>query len=206
MKKFILLPALLFGLFTTIYAQDSLPIKHRIYKSTVTIENTKSVNKGYLASISDSSIFISPTSIAFGGSRTSNVNYKKIDYSSLAEVRLRRKGSTGRGILIGIISGAVTGGFLGYLDGNDPECTPSAPNDPWGIGYLFCNAFRATAGEKAAGGALVFCVGGGIVGAIVGAIAHKKFTIGGNKDRFHSMRENLLKRVTKRANKSNIIE
>jgi hypothetical protein len=84
---------------TTIQAQDSLPLKRRIYKAIATTANSTAT--GYLASVSDSSIFISPNAISLKFIETSNTNYKKIDYNNLTGVELKRKGSTERGLLIG---------------------------------------------------------------------------------------------------------
>jgi len=52
-----------------------------------------------------------------------------------------------------------------------------------------------TAGEKAVAGGIALGAGGAIAGVIIGAIAHKKFTIGGKKEKFHDLQADLMRRI-----------
>ncbi len=191
MQKIILLYAVSLLLMHFSNAQDSMRVKHRIYKATVTTESSNSAAKSYLASVSDSSIFISSNGTSFKGYGASNTNYSKIDYNNLAQVRLRRKGSTGRGALKGAIIGLSIGVIAGFISGDDPPC-PNDPNDFWGIGRGLCEFGRTTASQKALLGGVAGAFGGGVVGVLVGAFAHKTFIIGGRKEKFDAMKSKLI--------------
>ncbi len=107
-------------------------------------------------------------------------------------------------MLIGVIAG--------FASGNDPVYQNPQYNssqDPYGIGYALGsfavginNAFAMTAGQKALVGGLGLGVSGALVGAVIGAIAHKKFIINGKKEKFDMMSESVLdKTYGKPANK-----
>jgi hypothetical protein len=105
---------------------------------------------------------------------------KKINLPDIEYVKIHRKGSFGRSVLIGTAIGVFVGAITGYAGGDDPK-------DSW---------FATTAGEKAIGGAL----GGGFLGALTGMIigfaAHKTFIIHGKKDKFDKMRDRMMTRVS----------
>lgn len=160
-------------------AQHSTATKHRVYKVTAT--TVGSTVTGYLASVSDSSIFVTP--ISFKGSGiSSGVNYQRIDYPHLLRVRIRRKGSTGRAVLTGSLAGIVLGAVGGLADGSDYK------NNQGGW-CILC----MTAGEKAAIYGTTGGLAGAIIGTFVGVFAHKTFNIGGRKERFASMKSKLIK-------------
>lgn len=107
---------------------------------------------------------------------------------------LRRKNSVGRGALIGFGVGALTGIIIGFASGDDEIQEPS-PNDPWGIGSAIHNAFAMTAGQKALVGGLSLGVGGTLVGIIIGAVAKRKFTIGGKKQKFRDLQAEIMAKI-----------
>ena len=148
-------------------------MKKGVYKLST---DDKTLAGGYLSAFSDSGIYVSSTPITFSSISNLSKTDRLIDYKNLREVYLRRRGATRNGLLIGTMSGAVAGALIGLISGDDPPCTASS-NDFLGIGYGLCEAFRTTAGEKAAGGAIIFGSLGGITGTIVGALARKKFII-----------------------------
>jgi hypothetical protein len=186
--KTILLSTCLFVFATSGISQDSSKMKKGVYKFST---DDKTLARGYLSAFSDSGIYVSSTPVTFSPISSLSKTDRLIDYKNLREVYLRRKGATGRGLLFGAMGGAVAGALLGFISGDDPPCTTSS-NDFLGIGYAFCEAFRTTAGEKAAGGAIVFGSLGGITGTIVGALARKKFIINGSKNNFQVMRSKFL--------------
>lgn len=186
MKKIILVLTFVVALIVISNAQDSISSKHRIYKVTVTTESSNSAAKSYLASVSDSSIFISSNAILFKGYGTSNVNYSKmnkINFADLDKVRLRRQGSTGRGLLKGAIVGVLGGTLLG------PITYPKPKDDIDRFIYALSGLNRTnyTIASGMYGG-----LGGAIVGSVVGAIAHKTFIIGGRKEKFDAMKSKLI--------------
>jgi hypothetical protein len=75
------------------------------------------------------------------------------------------------GALIGVGVGAVAGLALG----NDPS------------GWL-----AYTAEEKALEGSIIALPVGALIGAIIGAIAHKTFMVGGSKKEYKAMRESIM--------------
>ena len=66
----------------------------------------------------------------------------------------------------------------------------------WGNAFIaFDNSFAMTAGEKAVAEAILLGGTGAIIGTIVGAIAKKKFIIGGNKKVYRDLQGDLMKRL-----------
>jgi hypothetical protein len=55
-----------------------------------------------------------------------------------------------------------------------------------------CEAFRFSAGDKAILYGGMGALGGGVIGAITGTVARKRFIIGGQKDRYKEMQLSLL--------------
>jgi hypothetical protein len=196
MRTIIFFTFLFAGLFISSYAQDSLPAKARIYKALISTNQTHNT-LGYLAAISDSSLSISRTQVRLSAFDSDDIKHSKVYYNNIIQVKIRRKGSVGRGILIGGLIGLSAGIISGYAAGNDPPCTQQAPN-PWDIfgfgqlSYGLCEASRSSAGDKAAWKGLAGAFGGAAVGALVGALVRKTFIIAGNKQKLHYMRSKLL--------------
>jgi hypothetical protein len=145
-----------------LFAQKPGSGNERIYKISTP---DKSFTKGYLSAFSDSAVIISFAPVRFSSNTHYTTDHRSINYNDLGEIYVRRKGSTGRGILYGVIAGAATGAIIGLASGDDPPCETN-PSDFFGLGYGLCNAFRTTAGEKALGGGVVLGLGGGIIGAL----------------------------------------
>lgn len=160
-------------------AQDSTHNLQKPYRVTLT-SSEKLVVKGYLVSLTDSSVNISPTPrkgnvSASNSSRLISINYNKINKVIV------RKPHVARGLLIGAASGALLGVIAGYINGDD------IPRN----GGTFC-LFCFTAAEKAKAGAIIFGSLGGAIGAGVGAGAHKTFIIKGDKQNFDTLRLSLI--------------
>lgn len=117
-----------------------------------------------------------------------------IHYGNIEVVRLKRKGSFGRGMLQGALIGFATGAITGLIMGDDPPCSPSQ-QDFFGLGNAFCEAFRITAGQKAVGIGSAGAVGGALIGGIIGIVARKRFIIGGNKEKFQKMQMSVMDRM-----------
>ncbi len=200
MRKIILIPTLLFWLFTTLNAQDTLPPKPRFYKAVV-FTDAKHSSSGYLASISDSSLSVSPTRTSLTAYEINENDYFKVPYNSISKVRLKRKGAVGRGVLIGGLIGFSAGAISGLAAGDDPPCRRPVrnPYDIYGINLFFdqmdnafCEGLRRTASQKALGRGILGAFGGALVGSLVGALAHKTFIIGRDKQKLHEMKSKLL--------------
>jgi len=161
-------------------AQDSLGFKHATYKVIVGTNSDRRISVGYLSSISDTSVYISSLPVRFNGYANPNSKLPGISYNQIYDLRLRRKGSTTRGLVIGAIVGAAVGAILGYAGGDDYKKNPNG----W---CLFCY----TAGQKAEAGGFVLGSLGAIIGAGIGKLAHKTFTINNNKEKFDELKWSL---------------
>jgi len=78
---------------------------------------------------------------------------------------------------------------------------PNPNEDPLGLGTMMVavnNAFAMTAGEKAIAGGLALGATGAIVGTIIGAVAKKKFIIGGKKEKFHDLQGEIMTKLVKK--------
>lgn len=160
-------------------AQDTPYLKSAAYK-VIVVTNTEGAIKGYLHSIYDTSVYISEKPVSFKGYVSNHAGLRTISYNDISSIRLRRKGSTGWGMLIGALTGAAVGAIAGLASGDDHPKT-----NTWCIPCF-------TAGEKAAALGLVSGMTGFGVGAVVGAIAHKTFTINHNKEMFDEFKWKLM--------------
>jgi hypothetical protein len=178
-KSLLLVVSILFIQLLT--AQDSLQFKHGTYKVTINTSSDNMGVQGYLQSLSDTSVYISSLPVKFNGYANPNSKLSSISYKEINDVRLRRKGSTARGFLIGAIAGAALGAILGYASGDDVQKNPNS----WCIPCF-------TAGQKAQLiGISLGAIGAGI-GGLVGKSAHKTFTIKNNKESFDTLKWSLM--------------
>jgi hypothetical protein len=194
MKK-ILLPLLCCLIASYLYAQtDSLAARTKKAHFRATLATLdKKIIRGSLSGVSDSQATIL-TYARLQGSKTFTEQNQAIATENINSISFKRKNSVLRGALIGLGVGALTGVIIGLASGDDP--VEPVPNDPIGaIVVSFSNSFAMTAGEKAVAGGLALGVGGTIVGVIIGAIAHKKFIIGGKKEKFHDLQSDLMRRI-----------
>ena len=107
MKQFNLFLLLTIVFIARCQAQDSTPV-HHIYNAKITLLSSEEV-KGYLAEISDSALFISSMPRALHSTALSYKFTQKFDYRNIVEVRIQRKGTMGKSILIGAVTGLVAG-------------------------------------------------------------------------------------------------
>lgn len=180
-KLFLLVVSLLLIYLTN--AQQALRLKPRIYKTTVTTISPGSSASGYLASISDSSIYVSPQISYSAAAVTDNRSFAKMDYSNISQVQFRRKGATGKGILIGGAIGLAAGAVIG-------AASYTKPKDDFG--QTLDDLFGISRATTTFAGGIFGTLAGGVVGAVVGALAKKTFIIGGKKDKFQTMRSKIL--------------
>jgi len=177
MKRISLSTALVLLAMVTVAQEGRTPKSMKIKLSVR--DSIQRVEHGYLAAMADSGTVMLKTPVVFDhalASSTSNV----IPYQNISEVTFKRKGSVGRGILIGTISGIVLGGITGYITYKKPDCKDA----------LICWDFGP--GTDAAAGASLGAVTGAIIGGIIGAVAKKTFIIGGKKEKFHHMKTSVM--------------
>ena len=190
MKTTIILLIVLLGTKFALKAQEISTQKKKIFKVTL-VGNI--AGKGYIAAIQDSGLYLSSKPVFFNMISSEQNTAKVIDYEELGSLMVKRKGSAGRGYLIGVVTGALGGALAGFASGKDGEYE----NTVGSIGGVPIYTRSYTAGQKAGVGAIVFGFTGGIVGFIAGALSGKNFVIDGDKDKFITFRSNLIKRTHK---------
>jgi hypothetical protein len=99
--------------------QEPLAFTRATYKAIVGTTADRRISVGYLSSISDTSVYISALPVKFNGYARPNTNLSAISYNQIYDLRLRRKGSTTKGLLIGAFAGAAVGAIIGYAGGDD---------------------------------------------------------------------------------------
>ena len=175
-----------------------------VKKSTPSIATIKTLDgktvKGWFYKMNDENIYLLPVkrnkkyfrSSEFLSPDLSEGGFN-IQVSQINTIALQKKNAGLKGALLGLGAGVITGAIIGFAEGDDP-ITPYTGT--WGDVFIgLGNAFAMTAGEKAAAGALGLGVMGGITGFILGKVAKKKFIIGGQKDTYHDMQGDLMKRL-----------
>jgi hypothetical protein len=161
--------AICFLFIQSVRSQDSLkttksPVKtEQIYKAYIFEPDKKKPAKGYLVTIQDSAVFISP----YESKRALNFTDPKLnsllkfDYHSVQRMKVFNPKTLGRCILIGAVAGIIAGAIIGHAGGDDTG---------W---------FGLTAGQKAVVGGLLGGTVGTAVGAIVGQSYVKEYLIDG---------------------------
>ncbi len=188
MKKIFLITACSITI-TFLQAQtDSATQKRqKVFIASVTTMDSKSLT-GSLAAVNDTQLILK-----------SKNQQMVVPAENLKSFTMKRKHSALRGALIGFGVGAAAGIIIGLASGNDPVMAyPDPYDDPLllgSMGVAMNNAFAMTAGQKAVAGGIGLGVTGAIVGTIIGAVAKKKFIIGGKKEKFHDLQGGLMMKL-----------
>jgi hypothetical protein len=157
-----LVPTILLWLITLGCLGQSDSAHRNVYFAVIEYQSGL-VTKSILSDVSDSSVQL----VDLTGKYIQSVSYKDIE-----KIRIRRKGSTGRGILIGAGTGALLGIIVGAVTYKPPEPSGWIPTyDP---------GPTATAAAVGVFGGLV----GLITGAILGSIPAKAFKLNHDKLKF----------------------
>ena len=196
MKKTMFLVAIVLTAYCLQAQTDSLKnARRKNFQATLATMDKKTI-KGTLFNVSDNEI-IMRYNVRVANSKNLVKEDQMISAENINTISFRRKNSGLRGALIGLGVGALTGVIIGFASGDDPiEEYPQY--DPLGLNTIaisISNSFAMTAGEKAVAGGIALGAGGALVGAIIGAVAHKKFTIGGKKEKFHDLQAKLMQRI-----------
>lgn len=182
-----------FLLFLLLTGTDLLSFSQKIYKVSIAQTSAK-IATGYLVAIKDTVLSLTPDAASIHFNAIEEKKLEKIHYSNIEQVTLKRKGSTGRGMLQGALIGFATGAITGLIMRDDPPCYPSQ-QDFFGIGTALCEDSRITAGQKAVATGSIGAVGGALFGGIIGSVARKRFIIGGNKEKFQKMQLTVMDRM-----------
>ena len=189
MKQLSFLIICLFTLFSSQAQSDSTTLekKQKSFVASIKTLDNKTI-KGRLYAINDSQVVL----------LKSFTNQQYIPAENIRSFSLKRKNSVLKGALIGFGVGAITGIVIGLASGDDPVYTEPV-NDPFsGIIVAINNSFAMTAGEKALWGGIGLGTSGAIIGTIIGAVAKKKFTIGGKKEKFRDMQAEMMMKLVQK--------
>ena len=149
------------------------------------------IAQGYLVQVNDSNVAVSIAPLPYGVSTKSSL--EQYNYNDIKYVEYKRKGSIGRGILIGSLSGVLLGTIMGLVEGD------TKPPENNNLGYTLAYSFGpVSTGEKVATYGLGLGLIGGLTGALIGAISNavsKKFTINGKPSALKELNTTLLERV-----------
>ena len=152
--------------FLSLYSQTTKKDKKGNYKVTVTKMDKSSKSKGYLTEIADSAVIV--TNLSTSESQIVNVDV-------MNEIKFKRKGGLGRGLLYGAIVGMASGAVLGYLSGDSDRGIIRAAED------------------KALVLGIALSIPGAIIGGIIGHNTKIKIPINGNQKTYERQKEKLKK-------------
>jgi hypothetical protein len=158
-------------------AQSTFTPPSKLYKTWVTLKGEHHQVKGVLYEVKDSSILVS-NSIDKSDYLRGTYQVVKLDADKIISLKLRNSHAIGTGVLIGGISGALTGLVIGLT------ATYTVDND------------KAKAGFTAAG-TVVSTIFMGACGAMVGALfgtIRTNAAIHGRQDRFEKAKNKMIRR------------
>jgi len=188
MKKLSFLIVCLFTLVVSQAQSDStVEKKQKTFNVSIKTLNNKMI-KGKLYAINDSQLVLVK----------SFNNHQYIPAENIRSFSVQRKNSILKGALIGFGIGAVTGIVAGLASGDDPVYNEPVYDPFSAIAVSINNAFAMTAEEKAIAGGLGLGASGAIIGTIVGAVAKKKFIIGGKKEKFRDLQSEIMMKLVQR--------
>lgn len=171
MKTSKLIAILLIGITTLHYAnaQDSIRTKSKyncwIYNDTLDL-------KGVIYSVADSGISFA-ASISGNRSREGNTKLQYIPVSIIDKIKIRKKNSFGKGMLIGAGVGFFIGGILGFANIPDYGIFETMPPE-----------------QNALAGGILFSIPGSIMGGIIGT-SKLKIRINRNQDHYQQQKDKI---------------
>lgn len=182
----LLVLVLVLSLNMSVFSQDTSFVAKKI--TMITTVKAEKNTRAYLAGITDSSVILSDARIRYS-ELPSKTSLNTMKFDEIKEVRFKRKGSVGRGVLIGGISGFISGALAGLIIGDDKVLPPS--EDPFRVSAIL----YTSAGEKALGLGVTGMMLGSITGALIGALSTKRFVIGNDRSKFHAMSAKMKSRL-----------
>jgi hypothetical protein len=163
-----------------LFSQDTV-LKKNYYLKARIWEPNQTTRDFYVADVNDTALLLVNDPVKF---RQGGLTANALSYQNMDVILLKRKGSVGRGLWKGAVLGAILGGITGAVT------------------YKKCEDcfFDFGIGTDIAAGAIAGTGVGAVFGAFFGAISSKRFTIGGNKDKFEKMRLSVLDMAYRKTN------
>jgi hypothetical protein len=152
-------------------------IRYIVFKTTL-VDMHNITLRGFAATMDDSTLFMSREKFALTFEKVDLDAFQKHNYNEIKQVRLQRKGSVGRGILLGSLGGFLVGALVGAAQPVQQSFLSEVNTEGNVIGGAFT-------------GAAVGC----LVGAAIGALSHKVFTINGKRENLVKMQEAMIDRL-----------
>jgi len=163
---------LLMDVSTVIAQNDSL--KKPVYRCNIELINPTNHIEGDIIDIEDSFLVVNKSYIKNKEKLLmDNFQLMKIPSIRIDEVSAWKKGSAGRGLLIGSLTGAFVGSLVALATYKEP------PDGSWIV---------ISKGETILGGTIFGFVSGGLIGLVIGSI-RIKIPINGKQDKFDSARK-----------------
>ena len=180
MKAIVLITIFCLYLVQTSRAQTDSPDHNKPYLTWITTYDAARSTTGVLYEINDSSVTLSNRSVSRPGS-PGKLDLTKIDVRSIDEIKLRKNGNVGKGVLYGALAGLIVGGTIGIVVASTSEKHDEGANN-------FEKSLNSAANSAATVGSAILigigCIGTGIgIGAIIGS-AKITISISGSQQLF----------------------
>jgi hypothetical protein len=133
--------------------------------------------KGVILETNDSTIQFISSAFLVKNKAVSPYTSETIPVSGIDKIKFRKKGSVGRGMIVGALGGVMAGAITGFIEGDD-VCEPGS----WCI-------FQFSAGDKAVIYGTLLAVPGTALGAILGSSRNTVYINGGQSLYFNSRNE-----------------
>jgi hypothetical protein len=162
--------------------QELVQKKHIVYNTIIKDLNGKEY-KGYIATMNDSTIFMSAQKFSMTFEDLNLNNFQKYGYAEIDKVSLKTYGKMKRSLLIGGISGILVGSIVGYS---------SVSANPKPTTGFEIDLIKVTQGQATLIGAVIGAGVGCLAGAIIGGISNKVFKIKGKKQHLFEMKDTMI--------------
>lgn len=162
------------------HAQELDQKTHKVYCTTLKDVQGKEY-KGYLATMNDSTIFMSSQKFSMTFEKLDLNNFQKYDCSNIEKVSLQERRFR-KSVLIGAISGFLIGGIFTYYNTNDPA--------PKTLSNFQIVSFTRT--QSAIAGAVIGAGVGCLLGAAIKGLTHRVFKIHGKRENLFEMKDAMI--------------
>lgn len=160
--------------------QELVQKAHIVYNTTIKDSQGRE-HKGYIATMNDSTIFMSAQKFSMTFEKLDLTNFEKFGYSNIEKVSLQER-KFRKSILIGAISGFIIGGIVTYYSTSDPA--------PKTLSNFQIISFTRT--QSALAGAVFGAGVGCLLGAAVKGLTHKVFKIHGKRENLFEMKDKMI--------------